>query len=235
MKTSIQSLIEAAQKKMSGYAALYNYRLMNLCVKASPESLLPVEVQLGGEPAHLEDVSRVRNAPDREDQFEIYPLDKDYLYPILRGMHDVHPEFIVEVKQFGDSDADDEESRYILATMPPVEDARHQVLMDAVGVLSDECDAKIKATFDYYTGQISFKLATAPAEEMDEAKNALQEVHDSHADLCKQFRANKEQEIEDAYQQFLADKAALQAKLQEEADAHNEQVAQQMKWTPDDE
>ena len=235
MRTSITSLIDMAQKKMSGYAALFNYRLMNLCVKASPESLLPVEVQLGGEPLHIEDVAMARNAPDREDQFEIYPMDKDYLFPIIHGLHDVHPEFIIEVKQFGDSDPDDEESRYILATMPPVEDVRHKVLMDAVGVLSDECDAKIKATFNYYTGQISLKLAGAPADEMDEAKNALQEVNDSHNELCKQFRANKEQEIEDAYQQFLAEKAALQAKLQEEADARNEQAAQQMKWNPDSE
>ncbi len=224
-----------AQKKMSGYAALYNYRLMNLCVKASPESLLPVEVQLGGEPRHIEDVAMARNAPDREDQFEIYPLDKDYLFPIIRALHDVHPEFIIEVKQFGDSDPDDEESRYILATMPPVEDARHEVLMDAVGGLSDECDAKIKATFDRFTGEITLKLVDAPEDEIKEAKDALQEIHDNHADLCKQFRANKEQEIEEAYQQFLADKAALQAKLQEEAATRNEQAAQQMKWNPDGE
>ncbi|MBR5043420.1 MAG: ribosome recycling factor [Bacteroidales bacterium] len=235
MKASIVQLLDSAKKKMSGYAALFNYRLMNLCVLASPEALLPVQVEVGGELLPIEQVAKARNAEGREDQFEIYPLDKDWLFPIVKGIADVHPEFKIEIKDLEDGDEEDLENKYILATMPPVDDVRHDVLTDAIGVLSDACDAKIKATFDYYSAQIPLELVGASAEDLDEAKNALQEVHDSHDDLCKQFRAAKEKEIEDAYQQFLAEKAEKQAKFEEEVAARNEQAAQQMKWTPESE
>ncbi len=234
MRQSINFLLDAAQKRMSGYAALFNYRLMNLCIKAAPEALLSVKVQMGGKPLNIEDVALVRNAPEGDDQFEIYPKDRDYLVPLLRGVKEVHPEFKIEMKVL-EVEEDDDNIEYILATMPVVDDVRHEALKNAVGVLSDECDAKIQATFTYYSGQISLKLAGAPEDEVKEATDALQEVFDNHKDLCKQFRTQKEDEIEEAYKRFQEEKAELQAKLAEKQAALGEKAGQQMKWGQDDE
>lgn len=233
MKQSIIFLLDNAQKKMSGYAALFNYRLMNLCIKAAPEALLSVKVEMEGTLLNIEDVALARNAPDRDDQFEIYPKERDFLVPLLNGLKKVHPEFKIEMKVF-EEDEEDEKIEYILATMPVVDDVRHEILKDAVGILSDECDAKIQATFSYYSGQIPLKLVGAPEEEIKEAKDALQEVFDNHKDLCKQFRTQKEDEIEEAYQRFQEEKAALQAKIAERQAAVGEKAGQQMKWAQDD-
>ena len=233
MKQTIIFLLDDASKKMSGYAALFNFRLMNLCIKAAPEALLPVSVDVGGTVVNLEDVALARNAPERDDQFEIYPKDRDYLVPLLKGLNDVHPEFKIEIKDI--EGEGDERMQFILATMPEVDDVRHEVLKDAVAVLSDECDAKIQATFSFYSAQIPLKLEGAPADEMNEAKDALQEVFDNHKDICKQFRTQKEDEIEEAYQLFQDKKAELQAKLAEKQAALGEQAGQQMKWSQDDE
>ena len=234
MKKSIIFLLDDASKKMSGYAALFNYRLMNLCIKATPEALLPIQVEMDGTLLNLEDVAVARNAPERDDQVEIYPKDRDYIFPLLKGVKDAHPEFKIEMKDF-DAPGEDEPVPFILVTMPVVDDVRHKVLTDAVATLSDACDTKIQATFSYYSAQIPVKLAGAPADEVNEAKDALQEVFDNHKDLCKQFRTQKEDEIEEAYQRFLEEKEALKAKLAEKQAALGEQAGTQMKWGQDDE
>ena len=234
MKQIITFLLDDASKKMSGYAALFNYRLMNLCIKATPEALLPIKVEMGGTSLNLEDVALARNAPERDDQFEIYPKDREFLSPLLKGVKEVHPEFKIEMKDM-EMEGEEERVQYILATMPVVDDARHEVLKDAVTVLSDACNAKIQATFLSYSGQIPLKLVGAPEDEVKEATDALKEVFDNHKDLCKQFKEEKEKEIEEAYQQFQAEKAELQAKIAEKQAALGDKAGQQMKWGQDDE
>ena len=224
MRTSIENLLDDAQKKMSGYAALFNYRMMNLSVKANPEALLPVEVQLGGEILNIEKVAKARNAPDRDDQFEIFPLEGDWLFPIVRGLASVHPEYKVELKLLEEGEEDVEDNKYILATMPPVDDDRYDVLTKGVSALSDACDAKIKETFDKYLILITMRLAGAQDDELDEAKDALQQLYDSHADLCKQFRENKDKEIEEAHEAWLAGQAEREAKRQEEDAVRDSQL-----------
>ena len=236
MRPNTMSLLSEAQKKMSGYAALFNYRLMNLCVKASPEALLSVEVEVvpGGEKVPIEKVAQACLTPGRDDQFQIYPFSKELLFPLLKGLKAVHPEFHIDLQDIEESD-EDEKEQFILATMPEVDDARHDLLINGVGLLADSCDSLLKATFSKYSAQIMLTLAGATPEEMDEAKNQLQDTNDQHADLCKQFRTDKEQEIEDAYQAYLAKKAEQDAQMQEKLAAHNAQAGMQMKFKADDE
>ena len=225
------TLLEQAKRKMSGYAALMNYRFQNLSVKAEAEALLSFTANVSGEEVPIEKVARARLAAGRDDQFEIYPHDNSLLLPVIKGLFQAHPEYKIETPQIQDSE--DPEERYILATMPEVDDNRHDLLMDAVSVLSDACDSQIEATFTLYTGKIVALLAQAKPEEMDEAKNALEDIHNQHKDLCKQFREQKEKEIEDAHQEYLAKKASAQEKKEEEDAAHNEQAGLQMNWNPE--
>jgi len=45
MKKAIEILIRELDSKLGGYAALLNYRYLNLCVKAEPVALLPVVIE----------------------------------------------------------------------------------------------------------------------------------------------------------------------------------------------
>ena len=66
MNNIIISQIDEAQKRMSGYIALLNYRFKNLCVKADIAALLPVSVYANGEELNIEDVANV-NMPDNHE------------------------------------------------------------------------------------------------------------------------------------------------------------------------
>ena len=228
MRTSVSKLLGDAKKKMSGYAALLNYRYANLCIKAQPEALLSLKL----EDHPIEDLARACNAPDREDQFQIYPLDPSLLMPLVKAIKKVHPEFDIELKQ--PEWSDDEEDRYILATMPEVNKDRHDALMQGVAVLSDWCDAKMKAVFAVTSAQIPLKLVNAEPEEIDEAKDALKQLNDWHADICKKYRADKEAEIEDAYKHYQEEQAKKQAEKEEQDAAHNGLAGLQMNLDPDD-
>ena len=230
MRNSIVTLLEQAKRKMSGYAALLNYRFQNLSVKAEAEALLSFSAQVMGQEMPIEKVARARLAEGRDDQFEIYPLDNSLLLPIIKGLYVAHPEYKIETPQAEGSD--DPEERFILATMPEVDDNRHDLLMDGVSTLSDACDSAIEGTFTVYSGKIAAQLAQMP-EELDEAKKALESIHDQHKDLCKQFRDQKEKEIEDAHQEYLARQAAAQKQKEEDDAAHNSQAGLQMKWNPE--
>ena len=230
MQKDIIVLLEDAKRKMSGYAALLNYRLMNLSIKADPEALLSVMVTVEGKDEPIETVARSRNADGREDQFEIYPLERSLLFPVVKGLAKAHPEFDVELH---DIEGGEEGEQYILATMPVVDDMRHDVLMEGVKALSDFTEAKIEAVFTACGAKIAVKMVGAEPEEIDEAKNALGEVHDFHTDLCKQFRQAKEDEIEQAYKLWQDQQAQAKASKKEEDAAHNIQAGMQMKFGED--
>lgn len=237
MKSSVVQLLNEAQQKLSAYAALYNYRLHNLNVKADPEALLSIAVVMGEDELPFEKTARARHGEGRDDQFYIFPIDRKFLFPIVKGLKKTHPEYDLAIRDLYENDDNDPEEReqYIVATMPVVNDDRHDALTQAVGVLSDGCKGVMDATLSLYTGRIVSKLSGAPAEDVDEAKEALQRLFDMADGLCKQYRTDKEQEIEDAYAAWQAAQAEKEAKQQEEEAAHNALAGLQMKMNPDEE
>lgn len=223
MKTSIVKLLDSAQNKMSGYVALLNYRYSNLCVKAVPEALLCVFIEYDGDMLPFEKVAKARNPDDGDDKFEIYPNNQEILRHLVKAIHDFHPEFKIELKDI----EEDEEEKYILATMPEVDDARYKLLTEAVGVLADVCNAQLEEVTAKTSAEVALKLAGASEDDINEAKDMLQSVHDQADKLAKEIRGNKEKEIEDAHDAYKAEqeekKAEAQKKMQEA------QAATQMK------
>lgn len=230
MKKSVVGILNNAQGKMSGYVALLNYRYCNLSVLAQPEALLCVFVDVDGEMIPIEKVAKARNAPEREDQFEIYPNDKDLLMPIVKAVNDFHSEYKIELVNL---DEDDDEEKIILATVPPVDDARYKFLKEGVGVLADICKGQIEATFNTATAEIGVKLAGASGEEIDEAKDMLKQVHDKATELAKKIQEAKEEEIEKAYKIYKEEQD--KKKEEEQKKVQDAQAATQMKMTPGDE
>ena len=73
--------ISEMEGKLNGYAVLLNYRFMNLCVKAEPASLLPINVMNEeGELVNFEDVANAMFVD--KYTFEIVPNSQDLLFQI---------------------------------------------------------------------------------------------------------------------------------------------------------
>lgn len=221
MKKSVANMIGDCDSRMNGYAVLLNYKYMNLCVKAEPMSLLCVTVEYDGQRYDIEQLANVAPGSD-EYHFEVYPKDQQLLLPLAKAIKQAHPEFKQDVKDAEDDGpgADDDDEKYIELTMPAVNDDRHDLLMNGVKTLYDECNARIDVNFQAYSTKIAAQLAGHPAEELDEAKEALQKVNDTYADLIKGFREEKEKEIEEAYQRYLTEKTAEEENRKEEEAAH---------------
>ena len=237
MKQSVTLLLEEAKKKMSGYAALLNYRFMNLSIKAQPEALLSVTVFAGGETVPIEHVALSRNPDKRDDQFEVYPVDRSLLNPLVAGLERAHPEYKMELKEIpGSEDAEGVKDRYILATMPEVDDKRNNELKEAVGNLAAGCDNLLKMTRSFYSDRIKLALDGAPAQDGDEADDALRDLYDRHVEMCKQFRTDKEKEIEDAYKRYKDKNSGKKTDADSDHTAASQANAgMQMTWTTDNE
>ena len=234
MKPSVSMLLDEAQKKMSAYAALLNYRFINLSVKAQAGALLSVTVSTGGESLPIERVALARCAAGRDDRFEIYPMNRGLLSPLLAALQQAHPEYSIELKDIsGSEDAEGKKDQYILATVPEVDDARHGELLKAVQTLSGRADDLLKMTSTQYSDRIDLVLPEDDAEDKTEAKDALQDLLERHKNLCKQFRDAKEKEIEDAYKHYK-EKSSGQ-KSQADAAKTSSNAGKQMRWTTDDE
>ena len=236
MRKSTALLLGEVEGKMSGYVALMNYKYLNLCVKAEPASLLPVTVEYGNESFDIEQVADV--TMPQENQLQVYPKDPVLLFAIGKAIATSHPEFKQDtVVDKGDekeesstnSEQEDDADKSILLTMPTVDKDRRDALMEGVKILFDEVKVKLDTNFNFYTQKITLKLASASPEEIDEAKKALGDIKKQHDDLAKEYRENKEKEIETAYQLYLEKQTEKEKNKQEQEAATNKKAGQGFK------
>lgn len=214
---------------MGGYYALMNYKYSNLCTKAEPASLLPVDIYIDATRMDMEQVAVVGSP--REDQLSIIPKDEHYLDPIVRGVFDAHPEFKLEIKYISE-DLKREDERYLLYTMPEVNKDRRDLLANAVKSLYDETSARIKAVFTKDKLNLLQGVQGLPAEEIKELEDALDDAYDQNKNMVDQAYEMKSKEIEDAYDRYLENHrdeewqpAAISDSPSEPADTRNQQKA----------
>jgi ribosome recycling factor len=194
---------------MSGYVALLSFRYMNLCVKADIVSLLPVTIYADGQEGNIEEFANV--SKPSEYQLGVYPKDSKEMQDIIQGIYEVHPEFKMEMKK--DDDNDDEASQYILYTMPEVDKNRHDFLMNAVKGLYDECYARLDKIYADSKVNLIQVIGEVSLQGADEAQKALDSVNDNCHDLARDLLIQKQDEIEEAYQNYL--KMMEEKKLEE--------------------
>ena len=220
MRKAIEILISEMESKLGGYAALLNYHFMNLCVKAEPMALISISVRDNeGEVRNLEDVAFAMLADDYT--FEIIPKDMSLLYAICKGMFNDHPELKQDVITPSDDNRlfrEDENEQHILCRVPEVNKDRHDFLMDAVKTLYDQCKVEVDKTNVAYSAKLIAKISGMSEEEIEEAKNKLEDSQQKYAKICDDYLATKQKEIEDAYQRYLDEQKAKKAK-QDEIDA----------------
>ncbi len=229
MRKSTALTLGEASTKMSGYAALLNYKYLNLCVKAEPVSLLSVTVEYDDKEFNIEDVADVTGP--RKDQLQVYPKAPELIYYIGKAIAKIHPEFKQEIveEENNDSTEEGEEEKSILLTMPKVNKDRRDALMDAVKAFYEEAKTNLTTNYEVYTQQVLFKLMDASAEEIDEAKKSLEDIKKQNFELIDTYRDNKEKEIEEAYQRYLEQKTEKDKTQQEHEAATNKQATQGFK------
>lgn len=243
MRKSTALILGELQGILSGYVALMNYKFLNLCVKAEAASLLPVTVEYDGDRYDIEQVADVTSP--REDQLQVYPKEPVLLFAIGKAIALSHPEFKQEIVKDDSNGAqpstinetpnDEDADKSILLTMPVVNKDRHDVLIDAIGVLYDETRAKLKEKLGIFSERTMANLAGAAAKETDEAKNALEDIRKQHEDLAQQYYDNKKKEIEDAYERYLKELTEKKSAQHEQAVATNMEAGQsfEMPKAPD--
>ena len=209
MNNYVITEIDSAQKKMSAYVTLLSYRYMNLCVKAELGALMPVNVYVGDESYNIEDVANVCS-PD-EFQFAVYPKNENNQQAIIQGVYEAHPEFKMEIKNDGGS--------YILYTMPVVDENRHDLLMNAIKGLYEECCGRIDAIHAEYKTRMLEDLTKVgiSKEEIDEALQALDDLRQKSQSMADHQLDQKQNEIDEA----LAHYQTEQAQQKEEYEAYD--------------
>ena len=225
MKRQIQQLLGEAKGKMNGYVSLMVFRYSNLCVNADAASLLPVTIVIDDEEMNIEAVADV-GIPD-ENVLAVIPKDPDNLFAIGKGVMKAHPEFRMDLVQ--NENSDDEEDKYLTFTMPEVDKNRHDLLIDGVDGLYQQCETRVSAVLDIYSVRIGKELVGVDPSVIDAVKDQLQELHDFFKDLMEKATETKKKEIEDAYQAYLAEQAEKEQQKQETDAAHNVAASMSMK------
>ena len=212
---TINELFDETKQKMNGHAMLFYFHLSNLCITADPMALLSATIKIEGKELNLEEVASVAIPNDK--QFAITAKDKEYVLPITKAIKLEHPEFEIEEKTEKD-EITGEDNVVIYYTMPKMNKERHDVCMEYIKAQFDVTNTKLEAIFSQGSAKVALKMANASEENMQLAKDKLQEIYDWHMGTVKKLKEDKEKEVEDAYQAF-------QTGEQEESKATEEKQA----------
>lgn len=238
MKRAIMREFDQLGEMLSNYSAVFSYRLKNLCVKAEEVSLIPIQVMIEGEPQKLEECTTI--GKEDEYSFMIFPNFDEDLQAVSTGIIIEHPEFKQEVKTMKvdgvdvNGNQEEKDVRYILVTMPEVDDNRYDVLKDGVKVCYEECKAQMDAAnlkADVNFTRLSLGESEEDIEKVKAARGKLNETWDGQRD---KIYNEKLQEIEDAHNKWLAERDEKEQKRQEDEATHSDTAARSMKIDQDD-
>lgn len=206
MKREIIKEFDMLGDALNTLNAQFSYRLMNLCVKAEPVSLLSVEAMIEGESQKLEKCAQIGKEDDYS--FQIYPNYDGDIPALAKAIFMDHPEFKQELKTMqvdiseDESKPDMQDVHYIQVTMPEVDDNRYDVLKNGVNAFYEENKAQMEAVSAKYDA----KLATLLDGESDEDVKKVREARDKQTKSSYEQRDkiynDKLKEIEDAHQKW---------------------------------
>ena len=237
MKRAIINEFERLGEYLSNYNAIFAYRLMNLCVKAEEVSLLPIEVLVEGEALNLEKCTTIGKKDDYS--FMIFPNFDEDIAALGYGIARVHPEFKQEILSMKVDSADisgatkEVDVRYILVTMPEVDNNRYDVLKDGVKVCYEECKAQMETANAKAKAKIAEFSIGESDEDINNVKKGLEQLNDQWYGQRDKLYNEKLKEIEEAHNKWLTEKAKHNQEAAEEAAAQDEGVASSMRISPD--
>ena len=207
MKREIIKEFDMLGDALSTLNAQFAYRLMNLCVKAEPVSLLSIEAMIEGEPQKLEACSQI--GQEDEYSFQVYPNYDGDIPALAQAIYAEHPEFKQEMKTMqvnisaDENNPDMQDVHYINVTMPEVDDDRYDVLKNGAKTFYEENKAQMEAVSAEYDA----KLAKLTEGESDQDVKKLKEARDKQTQTWYEQRDTiynaKLHEIEEGHMKWL--------------------------------
>jgi len=222
---------------LSNYCGVFAYRLKNLCVKAEEVSLLPIEVLIEGQVQKLEKCTIIGKKDDYS--FMIFPNFDEDMAALAYGITRVHPEFKQKIESMKvgtvDENGNDKpvDVRYILVTMPEVDDNRYDVLKDGVKVCYEECKAQMQAANAKADVKFAQLTIGESDEDIDKLKKGREKLNEQWNGKRDQLYNDKLKEIEDAHNKWISENAVIHQRNKEDAAANSENVVSSMRMSPD--
>lgn len=226
-------------EKLISHVSLMKFRFMNLCIKAEPVALLPIQVFIENEVKKIEECSSIGKNDDYH--FMILPKYDEDMQAICQAIMRAHPEFIQEIKNMRIDSLDENfnhknvDVRYLQLTMPEVNDNRYDALKEAAKLAYDDC----KIQMDAANAIAKPKFAEMALLESEADQQLLQKELEKQKKQWDEQRdklyKTKVDEIEDAHNHWLAKQNEYDKELEESENAHGEEVAHSMKMNPKDE
>lgn len=211
MKRTVINEVNILEEKLTGFAAMLNFRYLNLCVKAEEVSLLPVVIMVEGDSKKIEDTAIV--AKKNDYQFIVVPKFEEDLQAVGQGIALSHPEFKQKIEVMTIDSIDDQMQpvqrniNYILLTMPDVDDNRYDVLKQGVDTLYQDSKSRMDEVFSQSTGKIIAMTIGEEPEDIDRLKKALDRIKDEKKAKIDTLKSDKLKEVEDAHNKWLAEQA----------------------------
>lgn len=227
MIDKVTGIIKQMEQKLSGYFALLNYRYCNICIKASPLALLPVVIRIDDAEYKFEDVARVSTDRNNPYILKVVPNDYSNMLNIGKGIAMEHPEFKQERGSIKPEGSD--EIKYLLLTMPEVNEERRDAMDDSVKALYDDCKARMDVAKAKCVAQVTSELLRRGKEEMDEAKDAIDKKYDQYAEMCDKMTNSKYEEIEKGYQDYMKREAEKKEKSAAKKSENDKSVGKSIK------
>ena len=238
MKRIVLREFDLLSENLSNQNAVFSYRLKNLCVKAEEVALLPIEVVIEGEPQKLEQCTVIGKKDDYS--FMIFPKYDEDLIPIVKGIAETHPEFKIEGKQMPIESTDGEgndqtiEVKYLLVTMPVVNDDRYDVLKDGVDAIYQDCKLQMERANSVSKAKFKEISASETKENLDALDRELDRLNGQWNTQRDKLYNEKLQEIEEAHNHWLAGKNESDQQHRESEKARGEKAAHSMRINSED-
>ena len=191
---------------LSTLNAQFAYRLMNLCVKAEPVSLLSIEAMIEGESQKLEDCTQIGKEDDYS--FQIFPNYDGDIPALAQAIFMDHPEFKQEMKTMQVNISTDEDNpdmqdvHYIQVTMPEVDDNRYDVLKNGVKAYYEENKAQMESVCAKYDAKLATLLDGESEEDVKKVKKAREKQTKTWNEHRDTIYNDKLKEIEDAHEKW---------------------------------
>lgn len=201
---------------LSTLNAQFAYRLMNLCVKSEPVSLLPIIVFIDGEQMKLEECAKV--SKDDDYTFKIIPDFSSDIPALAQAIFRAHPEFKQEMQtmdvDYVDEDGQEqiEKMNYILLTMPEVNDERYDVLKDGVKVVYDDTKVKMENVIANADAKMAELMTGESEADIEKLKKARDKQVKTWTEQRDKVYNKKLQEIEEAHSKWQLEQSEQRLK-----------------------
>ena len=238
MKRAIIREYDQWGENLSGHCARFSYRLMNLCVKAEEVALLPIEVMSEGEPQKLEQCCSLAKKGDYS--FMVVPKFEEDLPAVAQGVMMEHPEFKQKIQTL-DIDSVDAEGkpkkvgiRYLLLTMPEVNNERYDVLKNGVDALYNECKVAMELANTKFDMKLTSLLAGESQDDLDKLKKERDRLNTQWTEHRDKIYNDKVREIEMAHNLWMADRVEETLNDFMEKETNSDTAAFTMRLNPED-